>query len=229
MSTTASERLREQLELAMPAVRASSERIWKSPSVHELYPVWLGAMHGIARATVPLMEAACARATELGPVDRVAARLAPYLRRHGPEVAGLDRWLLEDLAEADGLPDEVLQRTPSRRIAALAGAQYYWIRHQHPVGLLGHLAFVEGDPPEPGLSERLRAATGYPPAAFRSIRRRERLDVRHREELYEVIDSLPLEPEHETLLGVSALHSAYGTVEVLDEIRAAVPALQVLA
>ena len=229
MSTTASEHLREQLELAIPEVRASSERIWTSPSIRELYPVWLAAMHGIARSAAPLMEVACARATELGPVDRVAARLVPYLRGHAPEVAGLDRWLLEDLAEADGLPDEVLRRTPSARVAALAGAQYYWIRHQHPVALLGHLAFVEGNPPEPGLAERLRAATGYPPAAFRSIRRRERLDLRHREELYEVIDSLPLEPEHETLLGVSALHSAYGMIEVLDEIRAAVPTLRVLA
>ena len=56
--STASDRLRAKLELAIPAVRAASERIWTSSSVRELYPVWLATMHGVVRSAVPLMETA---------------------------------------------------------------------------------------------------------------------------------------------------------------------------
>jgi hypothetical protein len=225
---SASKRLRAKLEFAIPAVRAASERIWTSPSVRELYPVWLATMHGIVRSAVPLMEAARARAAELAPGDPVAARLVGYLEHHAPEEAGHDRWLLEDLEALGGMPEEVLRTIPSPRVASLVGAQYYWIRHQHPVALLGHMAFVEGYPPEPGFAERLREVTGYPTAAFRAIRRHERLDLRHREELYEAIDALPLEPGHETLLGLSALHTAHGAIEIFEEIHRAVPALEVV-
>jgi hypothetical protein len=227
--STASDRLRAKLELAIPAVRAASEQIWTSSSVRELYPVWLATMHGVVRSAVPLMETARARAEELAPDDPVAERLVPYLTHHAAEERGHDRWLLEDLEAAGGNPEEVLRRAPSPRVASLVGAQYYWIRHQHPVALLGHMAFVEGYPPEQGFAQRLRAATGHPSAAFRAIRRHERLDLRHREELFETVDGLPLVPEHETLLGLSALHTAYGAIEVFEEIHASPPAMAVVS
>src|SRR5262249_44599579 len=87
----ASERPRAELELAIPAVRQASERIWTSPSVRELYPVWLATMHGIVRSAVPLMDTACLRAMQLAPDDPVAAGLVPYLTHHAPEEAGHDR------------------------------------------------------------------------------------------------------------------------------------------
>ena len=34
--------------------------------------------------------------------------------------------------------------------AALVGAQYYWIRHVHPVALLGYVMLLEGYPPSAG-------------------------------------------------------------------------------
>jgi hypothetical protein len=226
---TPSERLRAKLELAIPPVRAASERIWTSPSVRELYPIWLATMHGIVRSAVPLMETARARAEELAPGDPVSAGLVPYLAHHAPEEQGHDRWLLEDLEALGGDPDEVLRAIPSPRVASLVGSQYYWIRHRHPVALLGHMAFVEGYPPEPGFADRLREATGYPQAAFRAIRRHERLDLRHREELFEAIEALPLEREHETLIGLSALHTASGAIEVFEQIHAAAPTLEPVA
>jgi hypothetical protein len=66
---SASARLQAKLELAMPAVRAASERIWQSPALRELYPAYLATMHGIVRSAVPLMETAAARARELAPED----------------------------------------------------------------------------------------------------------------------------------------------------------------
>jgi hypothetical protein len=217
---SASARLEAKLELAMPAVRAASERIWQSAALRELYPAYLATMHGIVRSAVPLMETAAARARELAPADEVAARLAPYLEHHAPEESGHDRWLLEDLEALGRDPEEVLRRPPGPRVASLVGAQYYWLRHVHPVSLLGHMAFVEGYPPQPGFAARLQEATGYPRDAFRALRRHERLDIRHREELFETIDVLPLEPEHESLIGLSALHTAAGAIEVFEAIAA---------
>jgi hypothetical protein len=221
---TASERLRAKLELAVPAVIASTERIWSSPRVRELYPVYLATMHGIVRSAVPLIEAAAERARELAPDDEVAALLAPYLAHHAPEEAGHDRWLLQDLEALGADPDEALRRTPSARVATLVGAQYYWLRHAHPVSLLGHMAVVEGYGPRPGFAQRLQELTGYPIEAFRAIKRHEKLDIAHRRELYETIDSLPLRPEHESLIGVSALHTMRAAVDVFDEVYAALGA-----
>jgi hypothetical protein len=223
---TASGRLRAKLEFVNPALVASAERIWSSPFVRELYPVWLSTMHGIVRTPVSLMEAALERARALAPEDDVAAGLVPYLAHHAPEEEGHVRWLLEDLEALGGDPQEAVRRIPSASIASFVGAQYYWLRHHHPVSLLGHMAVIEGNPPQVGFSERLIELTGYPREAFRAIRRHERLDIRHREELYEAIDSLPLQPEHETLIGLSALHTAQAAMAVFDEICASVDARQ---
>ena len=99
---------------------------------------------------------------------------------------------------------------PSPRVATLVGAQYYWLRHAHPVSLLGHMGVVEGYSPPPGLADRLQELTGYPRDAFRAIRRHERLDIKHKRELYELIDRLPLTPEHERLMGMAGLHTIAG-------------------
>ena len=220
---TVGERLQMKLELANPAVLAASERIWSSPHVRDLYPVYLATMHGVVRSAVPLIEAALERAEALAPDDEIAAGLVPYFAHHAPEERGHDRWLLEDLEALGGDPEEALRKIPSAHVATFVGAQYYWIRHVHPASLLGHMAVVEGYAPRPGFADRLCELTGYPAEAFRAIRRHEKLDVRHREELYEAIDSLPLTPEHERLIGGSALHTMRAAIDVFEEIHAAAP------
>lgn len=220
---SASARLRAKLDLAYPAARAESERVWTSTYLRELYPVYLATLHGIVRSAVPLMQAALQEARARADGDEVAAGLVPYFEHHAPEEDGHAGWLLEDLEELGIAREPVLAQMPSPAVAALVGAQYYWLRHHHPVSLLGHMAFVEGYPPQPGFSERLRELTGYPREAFRAIRRHERLDIRHRRELHEAIDALPLTREHETIVGVSALHTVRGAIDVFAQIAAAVP------
>ncbi len=221
----ASARLRLQLDIAYPALRASAEQIWCSPRLHELYPEYLRTMHAIVRSAVPLLEGAARRARVLAREDEVAAMLADYLAHHADEERGHDGWLLEDLAACGADSGEALRRIPSPRVASLVGAQYYWLEHGHPVALLGHMAVVEGYSPQPGFAERLRAATGYPREAFRALARHERLDVHHKRELYATIDALPLGAEHERMLSVSALHTVSAIIAVLDEIFASVPAV----
>jgi hypothetical protein len=219
---TASGRLRAKLDLAYPVLRAQAERIWSSPVVRDLYPAYLRAMHTVVRSAVPLIEAARDRAAALAPNDAVATGLVAYLTRHAGEEAGHDQWLLEDLKATGADPEEPLRAIPSARVATLVGAQYYWLRHHHPVSLLGHMAAIEGYHPPMGFAKRLGELTGYPDEAFRAIARHERLDIHHKRALYTALDELPLTPEHETMIGLSGLHTMQGAIDVLAEVYAGV-------
>jgi Iron-containing redox enzyme len=220
-----SEMLRWKLDLVAPVLFSSSERVWSSSQIVDLYPIYLRTMHGIVRSATPLLLAASERARELAPCDEVAAGLTEYLARHAEEERGHDVWLLEDLEALGGDPAAAADAIPSARVATFVGAQYYWLRHKHPVALLGHMAVVEGYSPAPGFADRLQRLTGYPPAAFRAVRRHERLDIHHKRELYEIIDALPLQLEHEALIGISAIHTISAAIGVLDEIHSRAPTL----
>ena len=226
---SAGRRLQFKLDLAYPALAASASRLWSDERVRELYPMYLTIWHGVVRSAVPLIEAARDRARVLAPGDEVAAALVPYYEHHGPEEAGHDVWLLEDLAAAGGDREAALRRLPSPRVATLVGAQYYWLRHAHPVSLLGHMAVVEGYSPPPGMADRLQELTGYPREAFRAIRRHERLDIKHKRELYELIDRLPLTEEHERLLGMTGLHTIQAAIDVAEEIISSLPAREAMS
>jgi len=227
---SAAARLRFKLDLAYPALAATSARLWSEEHVREVYPLYLEMWHGVVRSAVPLIEAARDRARVLAPDDEVAAMLVGYYEHHGPEEAGHDVWLLEDLEALGGDRSSALARIPSPRIATLVGAQYYWLRHAHPVSLLGHMAVVEGYSPPLGMAARLEELTGYPREAFRAIRRHERLDIKHKRELYELIDRLPLTEEHERLMGMTGLHTIQAAIDVAEEIGSSpVPAREALS
>jgi hypothetical protein len=155
------------------------------------------------------MEAALGRARELASGDAVAAGLSGYLGRHIPEEMHSDEpggATLDDLVALGIDPVALRERPPRPEIAALIGAQYYWIFHRHPVALLGFLALEGFHPHEPTL-ELLMARTGLPRAGFRQLLLHAKLDIAHARNLHRVIDTLPLERQHEELIGVSALQS----------------------
>jgi hypothetical protein len=218
------ERLQFKLSLAFPAVSATTERIWTSPHVRELYPVYLTTMHGVVRSAVGLMTAAI-DACRMRPDDEVCERLIPYFEHHAPEEAGHDEWLLEDLEACGGDALAARLQVPSANVATLVGCQYYWLRHLHPVSLLGHMAVMEGYSPMEGFAARLQELTGYPPDAFRAVRRHEKLDIKHKRELYETIDALPLTAEHERIIGMSGLHTMQAAVDVFAQVLEAEPAV----
>jgi hypothetical protein len=215
---TPSQRLRSKLDLAYPVLIAHTERIWNSPDVRELYRAYLIVMHMIVRSAVPLLEDALSQARARSATDNVAAELVSYFAHHAREESGHDKWLLEDLAATGGDATEPLRRIPSSRVATLVGAQYYWLRHHHPVSLLGHIAVIEGYHPPAGFSNRLRQLTGFPRDAFRAIERHEALDVHHKRDLCELIDFLPLQSGHEQLMGISGLHTMQAGIDVFAQI-----------
>lgn len=195
------------MELAAPALAAPGRILLEHPHASELFPRFLATGYPIAEALVPLMEAALTRAREADPQDAVAKGLAIYLARHIPEEMHGDTpgaGTLHDL-EALGLDPATLRRNSAvPQIAALIGAQYYWIFHRHPVALLGFLKLEAYHPHAPTV-ERLIERTGLPRDGFRQLLIHSKLDVVHARDLDRVLDSLPLEPWHEQLIGLSAL------------------------
>jgi hypothetical protein len=179
--------------------------VFTHPHVRQVLPQYLIRTHCIIRTTVPLMESVEAKAREMSDGDPVAAGVATYLAKHVEEERDHDVWLLEDLEIMGVERVAVLAHVPSATIASFVGSQYYWSLHYHPVALLGYFAFMEGFPPSPELIAELKARTGYPAEAFRTLEEHGELDVGHRSELDETLDALPLTRDHEEVLGVCVL------------------------
>jgi hypothetical protein len=213
-----SEYLRRKIGLVLPALVDASERLCKHPRVRELYPEYLVTSHCIIRASVPLMETGRERALALADDDPVAAALAPYYEHHIPEELHHDDWLLDDLEVLGRERSDVLARIPAPTVAALVGAQYYWMLHYHPVALLGYIAVLEGYPPTPELIDDLVASTGYERSAFRTLVAHAELDPGHSDELDELIDRLPLTREQSGVVGLSAMTTVERYARALDEV-----------
>jgi hypothetical protein len=205
---TAAGLIRSALWLSIPPVQAAATALWTKPGLRERYPAYLAAMHGLIRASVPLMEAAVRGCGRLSPQDHSAQPLAGFLRAHIERERGHDDWLLEDLAVLGA--DE--PGVASDEVAALVGAQYYWVEYVHPACLLGYIAVLEGCPPDVGFTARLPALTGLPAPAFRTLAWHAGHDRSHCGELDKVLDSLPLSTPVAAAVArnvaFTALHSA---------------------
>ncbi|MEU1483635.1 iron-containing redox enzyme family protein [Streptomyces sp. NPDC005752] len=203
-----SARLRVTLRLLDAELLGAMEYMWRAEELLPRYLRYLCTMHAVVRASVPLMERAVERATLLDAGgDPLAGPLAAYLREHIQEERNHDTWLLEDIRAAGSLPGDALGPMPSPLVAALAGAQYYWIEHHHPVALLGYIAVLEGYAPAPDLTSRIADTTGLPNAALRTVQEHAALDTGHLDELYALLDRLPLTRGRQSDVTVSAMHS----------------------
>jgi hypothetical protein len=217
---THSQQVRTKIRLVRARLDEATYNLWNHPRLVEIYPEYLFKNHSVTRASVPLMEAALSCARTKFPSDPVAVGTAKYLAKHIPEERGHDDWLVEDMRHMGIDPSTVLKRMPSLSASTLVGAQYYWINHFHPVCLLGYIAVLEGTPPTTEYFERVVARSNLPKQALSSLFRHAKLDPRHRAELDEALDSLPLTPEHSEMLGVSALQTVHLLTRVIEELVA---------
>jgi hypothetical protein len=223
---TASARLGRKLDLLVPAFSTPGRLLLESENTRELFPRYLAASSHLNLAMVPLMEAALARARALAPEDPVAPGLAAYLERHIPEElhgGAPGKAALEDLA-ALGIDTEALRtQPPPASMAEHIGTLFVWIHHRHPVAVLGFLALERFHPHIPTI-ELLIEKTGLPRDGFRQLLLHGKLDAHHAEELHRVIDALPLEPEHEQLIGLVALRTMSALIDGwLDVVAAKEP------
>ena len=216
-----SERLRLELGFALPMLVDASNRLAAHSRLRELYPEFLFTTHSIIRASVPVMETARVRAEELSAADPVSAALAGYLGVHIDEERDHDVWLLDDMAVLGMERASILARPPSPTVAALVGAQYYWIRHYHPVAVMGYIAVLEGYPPSPEILDEMIEGSGYPREAFRTLAAHAELDPGHKEELERVLDALPLTRDQSEVVGLSALFTIRTLSRALDEVAEA--------
>jgi hypothetical protein len=160
------------------------------------------------------MEAAVDSCGDLPAGDSSAEPLAAYLRSHIAEERGHDEWLLDDLAVGD--PDALLGPAPREDIAALAGTQYYLIRHLHPACLLGYIAVLEGCPPKPDVVDQLPDRTGLPTTAFHTLAWHAAEDPGHLRELDRLLDCLPLADTVATAVARNAAYTAHRAAVLLD-------------
>jgi hypothetical protein len=189
----------------VPALRAAAADLWRRPRLDRRYGEYLRVMHGVVRASVPLMELAERRCADLGAGDAVAAPLRRYLRQHIAEERGHDDWLLADLAAFGADPAVPLTRAPPPAVARLVGPQYYWIVHHHPVALLGYIAVLEGNAPATALAGWIVSRTGLPDAAVRTVREHAALDAGHADAVFELLDALPLTAAQTGVVTTNAL------------------------
>ncbi len=214
---SASARLRSKVELALPAYGAPLDLLLQHQRARELFPRCLTVSYHVSRSMVPLMEAALERAQDLAPDDPVAAGLAAYLEHHIPEEMHSDEpggAVVDDLAALGLDPDKVRALPVTPQIGELVAEQLAWISDDHPVAILGFLE-LEAHQADRATIERLIERTRLPREAFSQLLLHARLDLVHAAELHRVLDSLPLEPEHEQLIGLSALRSMSLVTEAL--------------
>jgi hypothetical protein len=212
---TFSDRLRVKLQLGTTELGQAGALLLAKRNAPK-FKDYLLVMHWIIRSSVPLMRAA----QEMCRPERdgMMEGLGKYYARHAVEEMNHDEWLLDDL-EAIGVPrQESLSRKPSQAVAELVGSQYYWIYHWHPASLLGYIAVLEGYPPDKRQIDRLRKNTGYPDAAFRTMIKHSGLDPRHRDDLNDLLDSLPLALEHEHWITSNMLYTADKLGQIMKSI-----------
>lgn len=212
--------LRTKIELTCGDLGRALAELWRHPHPADRFPRFLVLLHQIMRASVPLMEEALHAARERMGRDPTAPLLASYLTTHIEEEADHDIWTLEDLKAAGFDPDAARAQAPTPELAAMVGAQYYWIRHHHPLALLGYIAILEGNPPAPAHIDGLQARSGLPECAFRTYRLHGGLDPAHRKELWRTLDALPLSGDLAALISISALHTARTLAACLDGLDA---------
>jgi hypothetical protein len=212
-----SRRLRDKIRLARGRMDVAAETLWTHPRLREIYPEFLFRNHSVIRSSVPLMKAAAKACEKLLDSDPVAEGMLAYFEKHIPEETGHDEWVLDDLATLGFDRREILKRLPPPSAAALAGAQYYWINHVHPVALLGFIAVLEGTPPDVQFFESTADRIGLPRRAFSNLLLHGKLDPQHRDDLDNTLDALPLTDTHHALMGVSAFQTIGLLTQVAEE------------
>jgi hypothetical protein len=206
---SAASRLRAKLAPLVTEVSARSQMMAEHPIPRAMYRALLELLYSEVRATVPLLTAAEHRAAELAAEsDTVAEAMTAWLHEHIIEEADHAAWILEDYARIGGDPEALTARPGSPTIAAMVGSVYYWTLHAHPVAILGYCAVLEGYPPSHTFIDYMIRSTGFPDEAFGTLRHHSTIDVEHGDEIFDLIDQLPLSTRHEAVIGMTALQSA---------------------
>jgi hypothetical protein len=210
-------KLRAKIALVSAPLAAALGRIFAAPDdLHHALVAHAILIHQITRASGPLMDAAL-RACRNCDGDHAAA-FAAYLERHIEEERNHDVWLLEDLESVGIARADVLSAAPRPSVAAMVGAQYYWIHHHDPVALIGYMLMLECNAPTPEILADLKRRSGLPERFFRTHRIHAELDPDHQSDLLELAVSLPLSPAQRQLIDDSIMHTLERMADCLADL-----------
>ena len=216
--------LQLKLALAQPRLDASAQAFWTAPDLRTRLPQFFLELYSIVHGGLAVMRAAHERSVELAAAgDPVARAFAEYLAHHLEEEREHDAWLLNDMVAIGMDRDSVSQRPASGLVAALLGAQMFWIAREHPVAFLGYLSAVEGNPPTRVHIEQIRTVTGFPAEAFRCMIEHADADIAHAEELRAAIDALLLTPRQQELMAMSAFETIESLGRIFDNLSGVSP------
>jgi len=217
--------MRRRVGFSGRALVAACNRLTEHPQFSLLYPGFLFVLHTIVRGAVPLMVDASEQLRNVRARDLLADPLIEYYDHHVEEERGHDEWILEDL-EVLGVPRKTtLARIPSPTVAGLVGAQYYWIRHHHPVVLLGYISVLERYAPTVESVDALGRRAGVPAAALRTLREHAAVDDEHARDLERIVDSLTLTDAQFLGICINAAATVRSLVQCVDELIAEFEAL----
>jgi hypothetical protein len=213
-------RFQLKTDLAVQGLSNLARQVLSGPDLATIFPHYLIALHGIIRASEPLLQAAADEAQRrFAAGDASCQGLAEYFLEHKQEERDHALWLLQDIELLGIGPQAVWAQQPAAAIAALAGSQYYWIYHYHPGFLLGYLAVLEGYPLSRAQIARFQLATGFPDGAFRTLLKHAELDPGHGDELYQLLQRCQLDDPVFEGLATSAILSCGYLGEVLHGLR----------
>lgn len=189
----------------------SEKRVWVE---------YMVVVHHIIQASVPLLEAARA-SDEWGSASPYSQPIANYLAQHIQEEADHDEWLLDDLSSVGISRSDVEGRVPSRQVASLVGAMYYWIRHGHPAAIFGYMGVLEGYPPDPAQLYDIERSTGLPHSTFQTFHHHASVDASHSEELFNFVDSVAWSQRARLAMSLAGVHTAQGYESLLRHLTCA--------
>ena len=221
---SASAALRFKIDLGRSSLADASRTFWTQPDLAARFPEFLFHLFSAMRTSVSLISAARDTANNLADGDDIAAAVVNYFAEHVEEEREHANWLLDDMVALGADRQQVLARPPPTSVAALVGTQYYWIRHVHPAMLLAYLVILEGDPMPAHVIEDYATAAGIPADGLRTLVYHSETDVEHSNELFKLIDNLPLSSEFEQKLGLNALQVIGQLAEVFRGLAEGKPA-----
>jgi hypothetical protein len=207
--------LRAKLRLFSGSLDEAVASFWTHRRFPDAYRRFLFESYHVVQATVPLLELARARC--LSPEHRsspISQEFAAYLAIHAVEETGHHEWILEDAAVLGIDAGEIRNYIPSAPVRHLVGSQYFNLHFGDPAAFIGYIAVLEGTPPELNALQETAEVYGMPIEAFSNLVRHARLDPRHRDDLDELIDRLPLTDDNLRRIGVNAIQ----TIDYLRQI-----------
>ncbi len=216
-----SQELKSKIRLADPRLQEQLGLFWDHPSFRAVFAEHLVGLYFAVNASIPLLQCALERSRKLAAECPVAAGLIPYFTGHIDEEQYHDEWLLEDIETLGMARSSVTSRIPPPDVAAMIGTQYYYIHHAHPLSMLAYLAVIEGSPPRREELDRVAARMTVPKTSLRSFYKHAEFDIGHSEELWHLIDHLPLEPWHQTLLGLNVIVVTDQLAVIMENVLAA--------